>query len=135
MEPELVVKAFYANLARGAAQEAISLLHPQLRWTEAERTPYYTGELTSVDAVVATVLEPIMRDFDDFAVHATEYVAQGDRIAAAGRYTGRHRRSGGILDAPFVHLWTVRDGAIVRFVQHTDSASWNDAIDGSCRSS
>jgi ketosteroid isomerase-like protein len=133
MEPERVVKAFYANLARGAGQAAVALLHPQLSWTEGERTPYYTGELTSIDAVVATVLEPIIRDFEDFAANPTEYVAQGERNAAAGRYRGRHRRSGRVLDAPFVHLWTVRNGAIVRFTQHTDSMSWQDAIDGPCR--
>jgi ketosteroid isomerase-like protein len=30
--------------------------------------------------------------------------------------------------APFVHVWTVADGRLRRFVQYTDSTAWNEAL-------
>jgi ketosteroid isomerase-like protein len=126
-DTESVVRAFYDVLARGERESALALLDKQIKWTEAERTPYYTGELIGVEAVVETVLGPVSRDFEDFAVIPVDFLTQGDRTAAFGRYTGRFRM-GGELNAPFVHLWTVRNGVIVRFLQYTDSAAWTAAI-------
>ncbi len=130
-DTETVIRAFYAALTRGEPEAALRLLDAQVKWTEAERTPYYAGEVTGVDAIVATVLGPVTRDFEDFAVTPNDFVSGGDRTAAFGQYTGRFRGSNGTLSAPFVHLWTVHAGKIVRFVQYTDSASWADAILGS----
>lgn len=124
---ETVVRDFYAALGRGEAPAALALLDPEVKWTEAELTPYYTGDVTGSAAIVKTVFEPIGRDFEDFAVTAEDFVTQGDRTAAFGVYTGRFR-TGGALRAPFVHLWTVRNGNIVRFIQYTDSTAWTNAI-------
>jgi hypothetical protein len=126
-DTESVVRKFYSALSRGEAEAAIALLDPEVKWTEAERTPYYGGELTGPDTVVKTVFEPIGRDFECFAVTPQDFITQDDRTAALGLYTG-HFHAGGELRAPFVHVWTVRSGRIVRFTQHTDSAAWADAI-------
>src|ERR1700728_1469076 len=103
-EAEDMVRAFYDALAKGDLDRGLGLLNPQVRWLEAERTPYYTGQLVGRDAVVETVLGPVSKAFENFAVTPSEFVTQGDRTAAFGQYTGRHS-SGGDLRAPFVHLW------------------------------
>jgi hypothetical protein len=126
-DTEVIVRKFYAALSRGEADAALALLDEEVKWIEAERTPYYTGEVIGVAAVVKTVLEPINRDFENFAVTASDFLTDANRTAAFGLYTGRHRTSGGDLRAPFVHVWTVRESAIVGFVQYTDSAAWTDA--------
>jgi len=128
-DTESIVRKFYSSLSRGEAEAALALLDPEVKWTEAERTPYYGGELIGPDAVVKTVFEPIGRDFEGFAVTAEGFITQDDRTVALGLYTGRFR-AGGELRAPFVHVWTVRDARIVRFAQYTDSAAWADAILG-----
>jgi hypothetical protein len=33
------------------------------------------------------------------------------------------------LNAPFAHIWTLRDGKIVRFREYTDTANWQHALD------
>lgn len=129
-EAEGVVRSFYAALGRGDNAAALALLSPGIEWTEAERSPYYAGAAVGVEAVVETVLAPIGRDFDDFACTPDDFVSQGERTASFGFYTGRAKASGCALRAPFAHVWTVRDGAITRFVQYTDSALWAEALSG-----
>jgi uncharacterized protein len=129
-DTESVVRAFYSALGQGDANAALALLDKDVRWSEAERVSYYTGEVRGVDAVVKTVFEPINRDFDNFAVNMKEVIAQNDRATALGIYTGRGRVSGRDLNAPFVHAWTVRDGKLTTFQQYTDSAAWTEAFHG-----
>ena len=85
------------------------------------------------DAVLKTVLGPIGRVFENFAATPLDFLTEGDRTVAFGLYTGKFRSSGGELRAPFVHLWTVRDGMIVDFSQYTDSAGWTEAVLGSAQ--
>lgn len=124
-DTESIVRSFYAALGRGDLEAAFALLDKQVKWTEAERSPYYAGEVTGVYAIVDTVLGPLGRDFVNFAATPSDFLTQGDRTAAFGLYTGRFRPSGTLLRAPFVHLWTVRNGRLARFVQYTDSAAWS----------
>ena len=128
-EAENIVRAFYDALAQGDLDRGLALLDPQVRWLEAERTPYYSGQIVGRDAVVETVLGPVSKAFENFSVTPLDFVTQDDRIAAFGEYTGRHQ-SGGMLRAPFVHLWAVHGGVITSFRQYTDSAVWAQAMAG-----
>jgi uncharacterized protein len=123
-----VVQQFYALLAAGNVPAALGLLDPDVEWTEAERTPYYAGTLHGVEAIVAKVLQPIGEDFDNFAATPADFIAQGDRVAAFGTYSGVAKITGLSLEVPFVHAWTVANGRLQRFVQYTDSAGWNHAL-------
>jgi ketosteroid isomerase-like protein len=126
-DTESIVKELYAALARGDVAGAVALMSPQIEWLEAERTPYYAGLVVGPDKVVETVFKPVNKDFENFAIAELDYITQGSRTAARGVYRGRRRQTGRELRAPFVHVWQVVDGKIVRFTQYTDSAAWADA--------
>src|SRR5579862_8443132 len=121
-DAETVVRAFYAALANGRADVALASLSPEVEWTETKGSPYFAGTVKGVDAVVSTVLQPIGHDFDDFATTPNDFVSADARTVSFGHYTGRSKQAGLQLDVPFVHVWTVEDGRIVRFVQYTDTA-------------
>ena len=104
------------------------MLSSGVEWTEAERSPYYAGTVIGSGAIVDTVLAPIGRDFEDFACAPEDFISQDGRTVSFGLYTGRAKAGGGVLKASFVHVWTVKDGEITRFVQYTDSAVWADAL-------
>jgi ketosteroid isomerase-like protein len=122
------VKLFYSLLSAGNSSAALQLFDPQIEWTEAERTPYFAGTMTGTDAVIKGLLLPLARDFDDFTTTPSDFVTERDRVVSFGRYKGIRKNSGRLMSAPFVHLWTVSNGRLCRFVQFTDSAAWNEAI-------
>jgi ketosteroid isomerase-like protein len=126
-DAETVVRSFYAAMARSDVASALALLDPKVRWSEAEGSPYFRGELEGAAAILSSVFDPIRQDFEDFAGTPLDYLTQGDRTAAFGRYAGRSRDTGRELDAAFVHLWTVRAGLILRFQQYTNTAAWVQA--------
>jgi ketosteroid isomerase-like protein len=126
-DTESIVQKFYAAMACGDVPGAVALMSPQIEWLEAERTPYYVGLVIGPDKVVETVFKPLNKDFDNFAITEQDYITQGSRTAATGVYRGRRRQTGRELRAPFVHVWQVAEGKIVRFTQYTDSAAWAEA--------
>jgi uncharacterized protein len=80
------------------------------------------------DAVIAGLFAPLARDFENFTTTPSGFVTERDRVVSFGRYEGISKCSGGLMSAPVVHLWTVSNGRLRRFVQFTDSAPWNEAI-------
>ena len=128
MDTLTTAQNFYLALAGGDIDGALGLLHEDVEWTEAERSPYYAGTLRGPNAVVVGVLAPINSDFDDFAATPVEFVADAERVAVFGTYTGVAKTTGTRLSVPFVHLWTMADGRLRRFVQYTDSAPWSEAL-------
>jgi uncharacterized protein len=51
-------------------------------------------------------------------------------VVALGAYAGTYKATGRVMSAPFAHLWTVRDGHIVGFVQYTDTAKVLESMRG-----
>jgi uncharacterized protein len=125
-----LVQRFYSLLGAGDAPGALALLDPEIEWTEAERTPYFTGTMHGVDAVVAELFGPLNADFDDFKTVPHEFVTEGMRVVAFGTYTGIVKKTRRLMSAPFVHFWTVSSGRLRRFRQYTDSAPWSEALHG-----
>ena len=115
-----LVRGVYANFATGNIPAVLGLLASEARWTEAAGFPY-AGTYVGADAVLQGVFMPIGQDWDGFAVTPSEYVTEGDTVVAIGEYSGRNKATGRSFVAPFVHVWKLRDGKVVRFVQHVDT--------------
>jgi uncharacterized protein len=54
------------------------------------------------------------------AFEPREYVEQGDRVVALGRYAGTVNQSNHPFDNQWAMVWTVRDGKVVEFTEYTD---------------
>lgn len=125
-----VVKNFYAFIADGNAGGVLSLLHDDLRWTEAEGFPYYSGTWRKPQDVVERLLVPLMRDWSDFSAKADDFMADGERVVSFGIYSGTAKATGKSMRAPFAHLWRVRDGKITHFDMYTDTLLVHRAYKG-----
>lgn len=86
--PVDVVRRFYAALGRGDVPAVLSLLDPQVEWTEAERFPYYGGTWHGPQAVMDNLLRPLAADWDNFSVKPHEFIADGERVVSLGSYSG-----------------------------------------------
>ena len=123
-----VVKRFYAVLGRGDVPAVLGLLDPDVRWTEAERFPYYGGTWVGPQAVLDNLLKRLGEDWAGFSARASEFVVEGERIVSLGAYAGTYKSTGKAMTAPFAHVWTVRRGKIAEFRMYTDTAKVLEAL-------
>ena len=115
------VKSVYAGFASGDVGAVLGALDPSIEWTEAQGFPY-AGTYVGRDSVLANVFMKLATEWDGFAAVPCEYVSQGDTVVALGEYSGTFKATGKHFRAPFAHVWRSRDGALVNFRQHTDTA-------------
>jgi ketosteroid isomerase-like protein len=115
------VRAFYAALGRGDVPAVLALLHDDIAWTEAEGFPYFSGTWRKPEDIVNKLIMPLMRDWDDFAAEAREFIAEGERVVSLGAYRGVSKSTGKAMRAPFAHVWRVTGGKIKSFDMYTDT--------------
>jgi 2-(1,2-epoxy-1,2-dihydrophenyl)acetyl-CoA isomerase len=126
--PAELARRLYAALAEGDGAELDVLLHPDFRGVLADGMPRgIGGEYRGAEAMRAEGWGAIGRHFAARA-EAERFLALEDgRLLVTGRYTGRGRRGGDVVDAAFAHLVTVADGRITALEQYTDTARWAEA--------
>jgi ketosteroid isomerase-like protein len=116
-----IVRAFYAAVSRADVPGVVGSLHHDLRWTEAEGFPYYSGTWRHPQDVVDKLLVPLMRDWDSFSAVAEDFIVEGERVVCLGAYSGVNKATGKAMRAPFAHVWRIADGKLARFDMYTDT--------------
>jgi ketosteroid isomerase-like protein len=58
----------------------------------------------------------------EFVEAMTPFAVQDDRVVCVGRYAARVKATGKRIDSPLVHLWTIRNGLVVRCEEFTNTA-------------
>jgi len=123
-----VVESVYANFATGDVPAVLGAMHPEIQWNEAEGFPLYDGTFVGPQAVLDGVFMRLGEIGDNFAAVPTQIVADGDTVVALGNYSWNHPTSGEAAQVKMVHVWTVADGKLTAFQQHTDTARVRDLI-------
>ena len=129
-EARTIVQSFYDNLAKGDVAVLLALLADDLKWTEAEGFPYYSGVWRSREEVLENLLKPLQRDWNGFAAITKEIIAEGGRVVALGVYTGVSKSTQKVLHSPYAHVWTVKDGRLATFDMYTDTLVVARALEG-----
>jgi uncharacterized protein len=103
-------------------------LDPEVEWHQAQGLPH-GGLYRGRDAVSRNVFEPLDAEWwSEFSAVPDEFLDAGEQVVALGRYRGTAKATGKLLDVPFVHVWTLRDGRATRFRQFLDTAGWVEAL-------
>lgn len=121
------IRAGYDLFARG---DFASLpFDHQIEWIESrvEGIPW-GGTHHGSEAVIKEVFEPVLDKFGNFHLQCDQFLEAGDQVIVTGRFLGRGKDTGNELNARFAHLWTMRNGKVVRFENFTDSANWLQAL-------
>ena len=84
---------------------------------------------SAIDRAVFARLGEITGDDPEFLAELVDtYLADGDRVAAFGVYTGIYRKTGKAMRATFAHLYQLKSGKIVSMEQYVDSATVQGAM-------
>ena len=123
-----IVRRSYEAFARDDMDAVLADMHPEIEWQQAQGLPH-GGNYRGVDEVRRNIFDPLDRDWwEEFSADPEEFIDGGDQVVVLGRYRGVAKRTANVLDVPFVHVWTLRDGKAIRFRQFLDTAGWNDAL-------
>ena len=128
MTPLQLVQRSYVAFARGDLDAVLVDMDDQIEWHQAQGLPH-GGFYRGLAEVRRNIFDPLDEEWwDEFTADPDEFLDAGSEIVVLGRYRGRAKRSGKLLDVPFVHIWTIRDDRAVRFRQFLDTAGWVEAL-------
>ena len=120
-----IVKLAYSNFTTGKVPEVLALFDPAIEWNECKGMPFVKGDGTFIgpDAVLSKVFMNLPVFFDGFNIAVTEIFGADDRVVMEGFYQGINRATGHPFKANATHVWTLKDGKLVRFFQAVDTAA------------
>jgi len=113
-----VVREMYRAFERADVGRSLELCAPEVTVHQSPAVPW-GGDYTGRDGVVRflTALGGAL----DSRPETERLFADGDgRVVQVGRTRGTVRRTGRRFDVAETHVWTVRDGLVVRFEAYID---------------
>jgi ketosteroid isomerase-like protein len=115
----------YDAFNRGDIDTVMDILEPNVEWhePEVEGIPF-AGTHRGSQQVAENVFQPALEHYENFQVVPEEFLDAGERVVALGRFKGSAKATGRTLDAPFAHVWALRNGKAVSFRNYTDTAQF-----------
>jgi uncharacterized protein YbjT (DUF2867 family) len=108
-------------------QAEYDLLDPKVEWRLGDGYAL-AGTYIGSKAVIEGIVPAIIEAFEEFSNEPEEFIDAGDEVVVLGHYYGRTKATKSKLNAEWIHIWTVRDGKIVRLRQYTNTAEFNRAL-------
>ena len=117
------IKQAYDYFKSGDIQSLLGLMSGDVDWRlpEVENMPH-AGTRKGVEQV-ADFFSILAEVQDAKQFEPNDFIAQGDRVVSLGHYIWKIKATGREYESDFVHVFTVRDGKIVKFDEHYDTAS------------
>ena len=116
-----IIRATYEGPPEENGKNLLAALAPDTIWTEAAGFPY-AGTYTGPQEIMTNVFQKLATEWVGYQAKVHTYLADGDRVAAFGVYSGTYQKTGKSMTATFAHLYLLKDGKIVSMEQYVDSA-------------
>jgi ketosteroid isomerase-like protein len=125
--PTALIQKVYAAFGRGDVQTILDHLAPDVEWTlDGPAIIPYAGALKG-PSEVRGFFESLATTQDNQRLTIDEYITQGDDVVTTGRYAATVKATGKKIDSAIGHVFTVKNGAITRFLNFADTAQMADA--------
>jgi ketosteroid isomerase-like protein len=122
-----LVKKVYDAFGRGDVQTILDSLTPDVEWQfDAPAVIPYSGSRRG-PAEVAGFFAALAATEENQLLETSEFMASGDEVITLGTYSGKVKASGKGFSVRLVHVFTIRDGKIARFLDFLDTAAMADA--------
>ena len=118
-----IVRRGYEAFGRGDIAGLLALLDEQVRWVTPGPSTLATSGRRTGRQEVGAFFGAVNDLFDIQRFEPSEFVAQGDLVVVLGSETARARSTGVLLELDWVHVFTVRNGMVVAFQEHFDTAA------------
>jgi ketosteroid isomerase-like protein len=127
-----LVKDAYAAFKRGDIAAILNACDENVEWQGVIGTEGVLPQsgLRRGRAAVAEFFKQVAESTDFKSFEPQEFVAQGNRVVAIGRYSATMKPSGLPYSSNWVMLFTVKNGKVTKFEEYSDSAQLVRAYTG-----
>jgi ketosteroid isomerase-like protein len=115
-----LIRGTYEGSSEDNGRNLLAVLSPDVEWTEAEGFPY-AGTYVGPEALIDGVFRRLGSEWTGYRADVHTYLADGERVAAFGVYSGTYNATGKSMTAPFAHLYQIKDGKVIRMTQYVDT--------------
>lgn len=123
-----LVKKGYEAFGRGDLETLLSLFDPQIEWTSPGPPELPTAGARRGTQQVAQFFQGIGQLFEFTRFQPTTYVAQGEIVVVLGESSARIKPSNTVVNDEWAHVFTIRDGRVVRFKEYLDTHATVEAL-------
>jgi ketosteroid isomerase-like protein len=125
------VQSLYAAFGRGDIATVINGLAADVDWTVNGRSKDYPllGNWEG-PAGVQKFFQGVAEHQEVIEFSPKEFFASEDHVFALGHYAWTIRKTGRKVASDWVHIFTVRNGKVVKLQEFTDTAQFADAYRG-----
>jgi len=119
-----IIQAVYDAFSRGDLQTVFSIFDPDIEFHQSQEVPWgghYKG-LTEVQEFLGKLRTAIESRVEP------EFVDAGDCVVAVGHSKGKVRATGREFNVRAVHVWTLKDGKVIRWESYIDNPKMLSAL-------
>jgi len=118
-----VARQGYENFKTGSISSLLDQMADHVVWQLPDIEGVPLAGSRPGRAGVAEFFSTLARDQEAIEFDPHEFIAQGDKVISLGHYKWRVKETGREFESDFVHIFTIRDGKIVGFREHFDTAA------------
>ena len=118
-----VARQGYENFKTGSISSLLDQMADHVVWQLPDIEGVPLAGSRSGRTGVAEFFSTLARDQEAIEFDPREFIAQGDKVISLGHYKWRVKKTGREFESDFVHIFTIRDGKIVGFREHFDTAA------------
>jgi ketosteroid isomerase-like protein len=124
MKPVEIVKSMYAAFSRGDIDGVMTHVADDVVWSaEGPAEISFLGVRHGKTETMA-FFAGIAEEHGDPKLEMTEFVAEGDSVAAFGRYEVTLKKTGARVNSPVAHLFKFRDGKVAHYTNMLNTAAF-----------
>ena len=123
-----LIKRLYEAFGKGDIDTIIDHLAGQFVWRfDAPSTVRFSGDFKTPDEVRRGFFGSLAETQRDRALKPEEFIAHEDKLVMIGRYSAVVTATDKRIDVSVVHVFTIQNGKITRYLNFTDSATIAEA--------
>lgn len=123
-----LIRRLYEAFGKGDINTIIDHLASQFVWRfDAPSTVPFAGDFKTPDEVRRGFFGSLAETQKDQAVKPEEFIARDDNVVMIGRYSAVVTATNKRIDVPLVHVFSIQNGKVTRYLNFTDSATIAEA--------
>ena len=126
-----VIEQLYEAFKTGNNEQFQAICDADLEWIQNAGFPG-GGHHKGAGQVIKKVFQKFSTDWEYFNFDIDDIFesADGSRVTVTGKYSGRHKRTGKMMEAAAAHIYDLKNHKVKRFRQFTDTAMIVAAVQG-----